>query len=246
MQFSLHKQPLFSGRVLPDPYKSAIEAPTMLSSSIPFSDRTTTFYKSSYIIKAHLDSIHPTLSPMSSSEELIRPEHILQLFCLPGPSKVKHFDTVTNLWLKLCLYPKSFSEYQEAYKKLFLVSDIVRAAIARSEMEQAARKAEVEGDNALGNGSKTCGICLEPFRLGRAEQANAMVGGRASLIGCPVTLDCGDTCCYHCLSLWLKNHTRCPALGCGVDFGDPAVVQANTDAQVFRYDHELGEVLDLM
>ena len=106
-------------------------------------------------------------------------------------------------------------------------------------MEQAARDAR----GKLGCEAKTCGICLEPFRLG---SENANFGLRTALVGWPVTLECGDMFCYQCLSLWLKNHTHCPALGCGVELGDTAAVQASIDAQVHRYDRELGEVLDLI
>lgn len=177
---------------------------------------------------------------MLSSETLIRPEHILQLVCLPGYSKVRHFETVTSLWQKIHSQPRDSLEYQTAYRKSSHVSHIVRAAITRSNMEQAAADAVARENQNLGIGQQSCGICLEPFRMG------GVALGSRSVSEVPVTLRCGDIFCYHCVALWLKKHTHCPALGCKMDFGDAVAIKAKIDSQVHQHDDELRQVLDMM
>ncbi|KAL6716495.1 hypothetical protein ACLMJK_006062 [Lecanora helva] len=79
---------------------------------------------------------------MSDLDCLIKPQHILQLISIPDASKVKHFTTVTDLWLKIQTQPPDSREHQYAYKKLLLVSDVVRAAVAHPRVNTAGKESD--------------------------------------------------------------------------------------------------------
>ncbi len=177
-------------------------------------------------------------------ESLVRPEQILQLVCLSGPDKVKHFDTITRLWAVIHSQSQDSEEYGIAYGRLYRVSDVVKAAIDRSDSENDAIRAAAEENQNLGIGPKGCGICINPFDFGESKEGEAGIAPQASLSNFPVILGCGNTFCYHCAAMWFKNHTHCPALGCDVDFGDSAAVRSRIDSQVYRCDTELAEVLE--
>ena len=177
-----------------------------------------------------------------SIRALIRPDDVLKLVCLPGYDKVKHFGSISNLWQILLSESPDTVEYRTAHDKLLSVSEPVKATLTRSGINNAAAQAAAYKNQALAKRSKTCGICMNSFRVSKSEQGETRIPSSEY----PVILECGDIFCYHCLSMWLRQHAHCPALGCGKDFGNRAEVRSKIESQVQRHDSNLARTLDLM
>lgn len=175
-------------------------------------------------------------SPLST---LIRPWHVLQLSSLPALRKIEYYEKVTQLWKTVHTRSQDTASYQKAFKKLYNVSSIIQAAIKESATKITAIQTAAARNLDLSVGPRVCSLCLNAFRIVMPE-----VEIQTSLSGFPVVLPCGHLCCFGCVRVWFQSQSKCPAHNCNGDFEDLAV--RGIDAQVYRYDVELEEVLDLM
>jgi hypothetical protein len=181
-----------------------------------------------------------TFPPLDS---LVRPEHILQLLTLPGPSKVQVFRKVVKLWQAVNSPTSTHKDYERAMGKLSNVSSLVHLAIKQGITERVAIQDCTEILN-LSIGTKACGICLAPFGNAVNEDERMKVESLTSLSELPILLPCCHLACHGCMTCWLREHSFCPC--CDLAFQNVDEFRTAMEAQVRRYDYELAEVLDLL
>lgn len=176
-------------------------------------------------------------------DSLVRPEYILQLVSLPGPSKVQDLETVTKLWQTINSPTSSHKDYERAVKRLASVFNLVKSAIKQGNMERVAIQDLVENLD-LSVDPKACGICLASFQVGENKGETAKVEIMAPVSEFPILFPCGHVACYGCVTHWLRERSTCPC--CDMEVGNVEEFKISMDSQVCRYDGELAEVLDLL
>lgn len=181
-----------------------------------------------------------TFPPLNS---LVRPEHILQLVSLPGPSKVQILEKIIKLWQTVNSPTSIHKAYERAVRKLSNVSSLVDLAVKQGDTERVAIQDFSENLN-LSVGPKACGICLTPFSNSGTEGETTKVEILTPVSEFPILLPCCHLACHGCMTCWLREHSFCPC--CGMNFENVDELKITMDSQVRRYDIELADVLDLL